>query len=654
MRPVWMVLACLGLSFSVWAQTSLPLNFSSYAISLGVAADNSVSIVNRVGQVGVAASVNGQWRRADVGSGEIISGALLDQTNFFNKDTGFVSGYVNDSKHNYDIIYRTTDAGHTWKQVRFGMDGWVDDAINLDNGEAWMSVSGKGIAYTRDYGATWQKLNTPQPKERFASIYFNESREGLVGSLWNVLGYTPDNSATWQLLPTPLDQKKYNKTNRQSRPEFKRVAILGNLFLAVQEDLVFYTRRDSINWVCLPAYVDFYTDPANSALFFKTGRGEYVKADSSFAVLHRFNIDEEAYDVQCRNGSLFIVAGRQMLQFTTSHELIKRPFSRADVVPAEPIAIGYTERGTIALQNKTILQKSWNADKWQTLGQLPAAVDSGSVSVIENAMLLYERGDDSLFYYSLNGKLVKAATLTDQLKEFAHSRISRLIFSQGSRGCFHNYADQLVFTNLGDSFGGDMEFSHDTKSTTGMHGNDQRIRTSTVDSFVKATLYLFDNDSQATIDELRFTPQDYERCRQDIRAFQSSLQQSGKKKKETAFSFPRNNLDFDRLLSLVDSVKTIEPTLLWSLLIKINNAMWSTTTNWKKIELVNDKNEKLTLTSEYFIPNAFYSPWVITLNGITVTSPGMPIIRFLEKTYPAFLENLDKVQVLHYLVKQLY
>jgi hypothetical protein len=240
------------------------------------------------------------------------------------------------------------------------------------------------------------------------------------------------------------------------------------------------------------------------------------------------------------------------------------------------------------------------------------------------------------------------------LKEFAHSRISRLIFSQGSRGCFHNYADQLVFTNLGDSFGGDMEFSHDTKSTTGMHGNDQRIRTSTVDSFVKATLYLFDNYSRVTIDELRFTPQDYERCRQDIRAFQSSLQQSGKKKKETAFSFPRNNLDFDRLLSLVDSVKTIEPTLLWSLLIKINNAMWSTTTNWKKIELVNDKNEKLTLTSEYFIPNAFYSPWVITLNGITVTSPGMPIIRFLEKTYPAFLENLDKVQVLHYLVKQLY
>lgn len=654
MRPVWMLLACLGLSFSAWTQTSLPLNFSSYAISLGVAADNSVSLVNRVGQVGVAASVNGQWRRADVGSGEIISGALLDQTNFFNKDTGFVSGYVNDDKRNYDIIYRTTDAGHTWKQVRFGMDGWVDDAINLDNGEAWMSVSGKGIAYTRDYGATWQKLNNPQPKERFASIYFNGLREGLVGSLWNVLGYTPDNCATWQLLPTPLDQKKYNKTNQQRRPDFKRVAILGDRLLVVQEGLVFYSRRDTINWVWLPDYIDFYTDPANSALFFKTGRGEYVKSDSSFAVLHRFSIEAEAYDAQCRNGGLFIVAARQMLQFTASHELVKRPFSRSDIVPAEPVAIGYTERGTIALRNKTILQRPWNADKWQTLGQLPFAVDSGAVSVTENATLLYQREDDSLFYYSLNGKLLKAATLNDQLEEFAHSRISRLIFSQGSRGCFHNYADQLVFTNLGDNFGGDMEISHDTKNGKGMPANNRRIQASTVDSFARTTPYLFDNDSRVTIDELGFTVQDYEQCRQDIRAFQSSLQQSGKKKKETAFSFPRNNLDFDRLLSLVDSVKIIEPAVLWALLIKINNAMWSTTTNWKKIELVNDKNETLTLTSEYYIPNVFYSPWIITLNGITVVSPGIPIIRFVEKTYPAFLEKLDKVQVLHYLVKELY
>ncbi|MFT3677762.1 MAG: hypothetical protein QM781_17855 [Chitinophagaceae bacterium] len=151
-----------------------------------------------------------------------------------------------------------------------------------------------------------------------------------------------------------------------------------------------------------------------------------------------------------------------------------------------------------------------------------------------------------------------------------------------------------------------------------------------------------------------FTLQDYAQCREDIRAFQSSLQQSGKKKMETAFSFPRNNLDFDRLLALVDSVKTIEPALLWTLLIKINNGLWSTTTNWKKLELVNDKNEKFTLTSEYFIPNAFYSPWTITLNGITVTSPGIPIIRFIEKTYPAFPGKLDKVPVLHYLVKELY
>ena len=134
MRYPFFILLLL-ISTLMQAQTSgSPLNFKSYAINLCVAKDESVVLTTRVGEVGIADSITTTWRRADVesGRGELGLGRLLDQPNFFNKDTGIVSGFIKGDREKYNWIFRTTDGGRKWVPVNFGQEGWVDDAINLE------------------------------------------------------------------------------------------------------------------------------------------------------------------------------------------------------------------------------------------------------------------------------------------------------------------------------------------------------------------------------------------------------------------------------------------------------------------------------------------------------------------------------------------
>jgi hypothetical protein len=632
--------------------TPLPLNFSSYAIKLCVTKDENLVLTTRMGEIGLADSVKANWRRADPKVKETYLKPLIDQGNFFNKDTGFVSGFIQGENSKYDIIYHTTNGGITWMQRNFGQSGWIDDAVNLDDGEAWLSVAGSGIAYTKDYGFTWQKFDIPEIKQRFSKIFFNNKQEGFIGSLWDYLAYTQDNCATWKIVPTPLDQKAYNKTNTSSRPEFNRVAILSDYFLVKQEELVFYSKKDSINWKCLKEYNDFYTDPSNSALFFKTTKGDIVRADSTLAPMHTYENIITGYDYKCRNGSLFIVSDDKMQQLDPHNQVVSVSFTTKRSSGLLPITIGYSRTGAIGVLNgKAYLQKDYNG-KWDDLFVFPIPVDNGNLSMIENAVILYNRNDDSLFYFDLLGKEVARRSKSKMVQDFCNASISRLIFSVGSQGCFHSYSDHLTYTNENGSFGNQIEESSGTKHRELLPNNDVEIDESIVIDFVKAIPLFFDTANLASINDLAFSEMEYEQCKKDIIDFKASLGKN-KKSKETKFTFYRNNLDYDRLLSLVDSVKYLDRKKLNESLFNLNT-IWSTTTFWSEIQLVNSNNETLSITGIYYEPNSFYFPWHISLNGYSVVTTNIKINRFLQKVYPRFLSETDRMKVLHALVKNLY
>jgi hypothetical protein len=143
---LFLLVVCFSPVVSLSQSAPLPLNFNSYAIKLSVAKDESLVMVTRAGEVGLTNSIKSEWHRSKSLSENQFLGPTLDNTNFFNKDTGFVSGFISGKNSKYNIIYHTTNGGSSWKEINFGQDGWVDDAVNLDNGEAWLSVAGSGIA----------------------------------------------------------------------------------------------------------------------------------------------------------------------------------------------------------------------------------------------------------------------------------------------------------------------------------------------------------------------------------------------------------------------------------------------------------------------------------------------------------------------------
>lgn len=167
-----------------------PLQFRSFGISLGVGRDECLVLATKVGEVGLAGSITGNWRRVDVADAdELVNGANLETPCFFNKDTGFVSGSIYSKNDKYDIIFHTTNGGSKWKAVKTGQNGPADDAVYNDNGQAWLSIAGSGIAYSDNYGLTWKNIKNPDVKQRFAHIYFNTNRQGIIGtSVMNLAG----------------------------------------------------------------------------------------------------------------------------------------------------------------------------------------------------------------------------------------------------------------------------------------------------------------------------------------------------------------------------------------------------------------------------------------------------------------------------------
>ncbi|HEY8895660.1 MAG TPA: hypothetical protein VIM79_12620 [Niastella sp.] len=159
MKPLFLFGQLLIAATALGQSAGNPLQFKSWGISLGVGKDGCLALGTKVGEVGLTNSITGNWRRVDVpGAEKVISFVTIENPCFFNKDTGFVSGSIYSKKERNDIIYHTTDGGSKWKTVKIGQDGPADDAVYNDNGEAWLSVAGSGIAYSTDYGFSWKKM----------------------------------------------------------------------------------------------------------------------------------------------------------------------------------------------------------------------------------------------------------------------------------------------------------------------------------------------------------------------------------------------------------------------------------------------------------------------------------------------------------------
>jgi hypothetical protein len=626
---------------------SMPLNFLGYDFSLNVAKDESLCITTSNGEVAMATSMRAGWKKPGINPASSTVSTSFQIPVFFNKDTGFIPTYdYNPQKNSY--IYHTVNGGKDWKIIEYKLEANIRDALYLDNGEAWLNVGNERIVYTSDYGITWQQLDSPAPREeRFAAIFFNNARKGLAGFDSNKLAYTSDNGKSWQFLPTPLDQGKYKKTNRATDPDIARVAIFKNYLIVSQEEFVFYSKIDSINWICLPNYHNFYTDPENSAIYFRNYKS-IITVDDNFAATGIFLTGETKLDAKCKNAKLFVVGMDSMFVINKSNKIESIAFEK-DVNPTQ---FGFTSKGQLGFKGQDIYYKKRHDAEWQFLYTLPYPIEYNTLTALPGPVLLYTRNDDSLFYFDSSGKQIKAITKNDMVAGFLKHGIKQIIFTNEAAGCFHSSGTQVAYDNLRSSFGNPNEGKVSLRDKGNrMPEFEDEISNDDVYDFLGKLPEIFAQTPKTTPQDLGFSNEELSRLRKDILHYIDAVKNN--KEFNNGFAMYRNNLDYDRLLSLVDSVNYIKPEKLHQCLLHLEELV-STSSTWKSVIFVNYKNQKLKISATYYGATPYYFPWSVDLEGYRFRTTNAAINKFLQKVYPAFIKDENKMAVLYSLVKQIY
>lgn len=528
-----------------------------------------------------------------------------------------------------------------------------------------MSVSGQGIVYTADYGITWQHLPIVETKQqRYSALYFNTKKEGIVGSLWNLIGYTDDNCRHWQRMPTPLDQKAYTKTNRSARPEINDIAIFRDYFLVTQESMVFFTHRDSIYWKALPGYVGFNTDANNDVLYLIKDNNRVVRADDHLEAIHQYPKASIPQARFCRNGSLFTTNGREVVQYKNDNSLRVAPMTSDKLARVAPVIFGYYEMGQFAVAENKIYQAPLSADgresnDWEEVLTLPFTVkDPEKLSYLSPDELLYRVSDDSLCYYNIKTETVDIASLSALFAKLETNGVTSITFSQGSQGCFHGYSQDLVYTLQGTQYIL-TEQTSDDEEVKPIKPGAREIDAAVVDALLHRIIR--PDPKRVTVHDLGFTTADFVRCKKDIRHYQQGETSKKKKKKSSRFEdtddrffFNKNKLDFDRLVALVDSIPVVDSLTLEHALLEQARQFISTTSNWIKIELKDNQNNILEITHRYYSVNSFCLPWKLEIRNATTTSMDLEITRFMQTYCPGLIPGSNKVPLLHSLVRMMY
>lgn len=174
----------------------------------------------------------------------------------FNKDTILIAGYLEDIsspipryEQQINVIYKTTNGGKNWRVVKFKGDAWIYDSYHQKDGKIWMGGSDNIIHHSDDFGETWERRIEPfNPTDRVLSIFMVDSLFGVAGGLSNGLAITHDNWNSSIQIETPIDQKKFQILKESARNRIDNIAIIDSLILINQNDYIFYSKLENINW----------------------------------------------------------------------------------------------------------------------------------------------------------------------------------------------------------------------------------------------------------------------------------------------------------------------------------------------------------------------------------------------------------------------
>lgn len=286
------------------------LDVFGYTRQINISKDSTFYLASRAGLYYASAGFNKTWRYELYNSDDhIFNFKSFTSASFFNKDTGFVSGKIYDLDDKaYNIIW-TNNGGKTWERLNIlDSNDQIRGSYYDLNGNAWVHSSDL-IFYSNDYGKTWKKTNKidHNSKTLINTIYFENSKRGVVGCFNNTIYFTSNNCFSWKCISSPFDQNKLNFSKKDKDLSIKKIQILGNNIIVNQKNRIFISKLDTIQWKELNTIIDFSVDQKLNKIYTISKDLQVQLLDTNFRVCWTApkKLDYLPYCINTFNGTLY-------------------------------------------------------------------------------------------------------------------------------------------------------------------------------------------------------------------------------------------------------------------------------------------------------------------------------------------------------------
>ena len=455
MKKILHILIVILIPITVFGQEEYlsRLSIAGGVSEIGISPSEEIWVATKAGNVYFTKQIGELWHIGPYGSLDpynFTSGKTFERINFFSEDTLMISGFIQEDGKQ-DFVFWSGNHGKNWQKVKFGKSSWIDAAYINNKGKAWMSGNSQLIYYTENSGKTWKSFDKAGNENalRFSTIHFaKDEQTGLFGSFWNVLYKTTDNCHSWEKLPTPLSQEKYERLSKEDRPDIRKIRIFGNYYIINQQDRVFITKSDSIDWTYSPEIIDFEVSENNN-LYTINQDFSISHYDSAFSKTWQSekSLENIPRAIGVRNNKLFVLTFESVYKINPDDFKVSELFT--DEVPIqEPYLKLNFEDEEYGFENKDIFRFDKKKKQWYRFLSVDFSI--ANVSLFYNKIVLADRSLNKQYTFEPKEKSVKEYNLPESL--FSNLVVKELHFENGSQGCFHSNNSLRSYIRKGDKF----------------------------------------------------------------------------------------------------------------------------------------------------------------------------------------------------------
>jgi len=625
----------LFLATTVFGQTKdrrAELDIQGRVNEISVSPDEKIWLVTAIGNTYYTDNIDSNWhygkplfeKETDDYS---TNNPHLERISFFNKDTAILTGYISANKKEYkkNGYYLTKDAGKTWKLFDFGGDSWIYNTFVDKNGNVWMGGSSGDIYFSKDFGQHWEKLNSPyNSSSRMHSIFMTNSTNGISGALHNDIYITTDNWKSNKKIATPYDQKKYTNESGYSDDRIEKVLLWNNFIVVNQNGHIYYTEADKIDWKAFPIKVfDFELDNVSKILFAVTDslKISIFTSPTEYQLLADKKLSGFPVDMKIVNHSLFVVSnGYDVYKVNQSGLTHAIPYT-SDKPISEPQIVKHGANLTWGANGNQIYLSEKSKD-WYRENALDFGI-SDFMLLNDSVAILWDGIKDN-YLYSLKDHTPQKYFPESPLKIFLSSPVKILSINSGSQGCFHSVNNEVNYERVNDCTFATTKFSvnhyYDKEPSTfknKVNGNDLTNALATI------------NATPSGIPSLK----DFKISEKDKKNYLALVDKQLKSKDYDDLN-GKKKINKTSYYSVPPMLDTLNGSIITAILNQ-RERVWSTTSNWFTIQIINENNDTLNISRNYYLSTLPWNlPWKFEYNGLNFNCYNIEFSRFINACIP--------------------